>query len=170
MVAPARRLLPSTEALAWQVLSEVPDPEIPVLSVVDLGVVRSLEVADNRVAVELTPTYVGCPATSVIRESVTAALRRAGFDEVAVTLALSPAWSSDWISAAGREKLLTYGIVPPSRLVESVHPLRGTHLIAACPRCQSTDTECLSEFGSTPCKALHRCRNCWEPFERFKCI
>ena len=158
-------------AAAWQLLASVEDPEIPALSIVDLGLVRFVEVgADDNLEVGLSPTYVGCPATEVIRRSVQDALRQGAVGNFKVTNVLSPAWSSDWISADGRRKLLEYGIVPPDQSVSSMRDvLRGTRPLA-CPRCQSLDTEMVSEFGSTPCKALHRCRACLEPFEYFKCI
>ncbi len=158
-------------ATAWQLLAAVEDPEIPALSIVDLGLVRFIEVgADGELEVGLSPTYVGCPATEVIRHSVADALRQGAVGHFKVTNILSPAWSSDWISALGRRKLLEYGIVPPDQSVSNMRDvLRGVRRLA-CPRCQSLETELVSEFGSTPCKALHRCRSCLEPFEYFKCI
>lgn len=148
---------------AWAVLRAVPDPEIPVISLVDLGIVREVVIeADGTLRVALSPTYTGCPATSVIRADVEHALAAAGFARVAVREVLSPPWTTDWISPEGRTKLAEYGIAPPQP--------RGSTQPVACPRCASTDTELLSEFGSTPCKALHRCRACLEPFDRFKCI
>ncbi|WP_439814041.1 1,2-phenylacetyl-CoA epoxidase subunit PaaD [Zavarzinia sp. CC-PAN008] len=141
----------------WSVLEGVPDPEIPVVSVVDLGIVRAVE-AEGQGAVVLTPTYSGCPATHAIALSVRAALDGAGFDQVAVTTRLAPAWTTDWISAQGREKLRRYGIAPPSPAAR-----------VACPQCGSAATEEISRFGSTPCKALWRCLDCREPFDRFKC-
>jgi ring-1,2-phenylacetyl-CoA epoxidase subunit PaaD len=158
-------------AAAWQLLASVEDPEIPALSIVDLGLVRFIEVGPGGdLEVGLSPTYVGCPATEVIRRSVQDALRQGRVGDFKVTNVLSPAWSSDWISADGRRKLLEYGIVPPDQSVTNMRDvLRGTRPLA-CPRCQSLDTELVSEFGSTPCKALHRCRACLEPFEYFKCI
>ena len=138
----------------WAVLETVPDPEIPAVSVVDLGIVRGVE--DGKVII--TPTYSGCPATDFIGRSIREALDANGFRQVAIETVLSPPWSTDWISEAGREKLRAYGIAPPE-LVKS----------ATCPRCGSTDTEEVSRFGSTPCKAQWRCRDCLEPFDRFKC-
>jgi ring-1,2-phenylacetyl-CoA epoxidase subunit PaaD len=158
-------------ARAWQALASVDDPEIPALSILDLGLIRAVTTgADGTLEVSLSPTYVGCPATEVIRRSVEEALARAAVGGFVVNTVLSPAWSSDWITDDGRRKLLEYGIVPPQRASASLREvLRGDRPVA-CPRCRSTDTECLSEFGSTPCKALHRCRACLEPFEYFKCI
>ena len=153
----------STAAAAWRALARVEDPEIPAISIVDLGIVRFVTSrADGRLEVGLSPTYTGCPATDVIRQSVEQALREADIGEFVVTGVLSPPWSSEWISEVGRRKLAAYGIVPPDR--------SATRRPLACPHCRSTDTETVSEFGSTPCKALHRCRACLEPFEYFKCI
>ncbi|MEP6885631.1 MAG: 1,2-phenylacetyl-CoA epoxidase subunit PaaD [Gammaproteobacteria bacterium] len=157
-------------ARAWAALAAVEDPEIPAVSIVDLGLIRSVDVGpDGMLDVGLSPTYVGCPATEVIRGDVAAALSAADVGGFVVTIVLSPPWSSDWISTEGRRKLLMYGIVPPEHSSSMRDVLRGNRPFA-CPHCFSTDTECTSEFGSTPCKALHRCRACLEPFERFKCI
>jgi ring-1,2-phenylacetyl-CoA epoxidase subunit PaaD len=138
----------------WDVLAEVPDPEIPAVSVVDLGIVRAVE--DGRVVI--TPTYSGCPATQVIEQSIRAALDAAGYRSVAIETALAPPWTTDWISPEGKAKLAAYGIAPPD-LAKA----------ATCPQCGSTDTEEVSRFGSTPCKAQWRCKQCLEPFDRFKC-
>ncbi|MGC2031976.1 MAG: 1,2-phenylacetyl-CoA epoxidase subunit PaaD [Steroidobacteraceae bacterium] len=158
-------------SLAWTALAAVEDPEIPAVSIVDLGLIRGVEARpDGTLEVGLSPTYVGCPATDVIRTLVEEALRDAGVGRFVVTTVLSPPWTSDWISAEGRRKLSMYGIVPPEHSAASMrHVLRDSRPVA-CPRCHSTDTDCVSEFGSTPCKALHRCRACLEPFEYFKCI
>ena len=139
-------------------LADVPDPEIPVVSVLDLGIVRG--VRRSPPAVLITPTYSGCPATQAIEHSVRKALSDAGFAYVPVETVLSPPWTTDWITDAGRAKLLAYGIAPPSP--------RGSEVVA-CPQCGSTDTREVSRFGSTPCKALWRCTACLEPFDRFKC-
>lgn len=169
-------VLPSAAAdrrlsLAWAALEAVEDPEIPSLSIVDLGLIRGVEPrADGTLVVGLSPTYVGCPATEVIRCSVELALRAAGVGDFVVNTVLSPAWSSDWISAEGRRKLEIYGIVPPEQSAASMRDVLRMNRPVACPRCHSIDTECVSQFGSTPCKALHRCRGCLEPFEYFKCI
>jgi ring-1,2-phenylacetyl-CoA epoxidase subunit PaaD len=158
-------------ARAWSVLAHVADPEIPVLSIVDLGIVRSVEFDGAGVLqVGVSPTYSGCPATDYIRGAVAAALREAGYTRVRVRDVLSPPWSSDWISEAGRRKLRDYGVAPPAGTVSSTKHLLHGDLPIACPRCASIDTEKLSEFGSTPCKALYRCRACLEPFDYFKCI
>ena len=140
----------------WQVLAQVPDPEIPVLTVVDLGIVR--EVSEARVTI--TPTYTGCPATQVIERDIRAALDGAGYRDVAIETILSPAWTTDWITPEGRDKLRAYGIAPP---------MAAGQRAPACPQCGSAQTEEISRFGSTPCKALWRCRDCLEPFDLFKC-
>ena len=147
----------------WSVLADVPDPEIPAVSVVDLGIVR--DVRDD--AVIITPTYTGCPATVAIEAMIRAALDQAGFSAMAIKTEIDPPWTTDWISEEGREKLRAYGIAPPPRGAGS-RSLRGQDLVE-CPRCASTDTEEVSRFGSTPCRALWRCRACAEPFDRFKC-
>ena len=149
-------------------LTEVPDPEIPVLSITDLGIVRDIEVGDE-VCVSLSPTYSGCPATEVIEQSVLNTLRHRGLDNIRIKRSLSPPWTTDWISDAGREKLRQYGIAPPEAGGGKRALLDGTRLIA-CPRCESQASELISEFGSTPCKASYRCTDCREPFEYFKCI
>lgn len=146
----------ATEQAIWSVLQAVPDPEIPVVSIVDLGIVR--DVTSDRVT--LTPTYTGCPATLVIEQMVRAALDQAGFGRVGIETTLSPPWTTDWISEAGKAKLLSYGIAPPQPA--------GSREVA-CPQCGSTGTEEVSRFGSTPCKAQWRCRDCLEPFDLFKC-
>jgi ring-1,2-phenylacetyl-CoA epoxidase subunit PaaD len=160
----------SLEREVWTLLEGVPDPEIPVLNIVDLGIVRGVH-ADTagHVEVQITPTYSACPATEVIRGSVRRALDRAGLHAATIREALSPPWTSDWISDRGREKLREFGIAPPGKAVSGVRQLLGARH-AACPRCNSTDTECISEFGSTPCKAHYRCKACLEPFDHFKCI
>ena len=143
-----------TREAVWEALAEVPDPEIPVVSVVDLGIVR--EVAPDKV--RITTTYSGCPATSVIQQTIREALDAAGYGDVAIETVLSPPWTTDWISENGREALRQYGIAPPE-LAKA----------ATCPQCGSTNTEEVSRSGSTPCKAQWRCKACLEPFDRFKC-
>jgi len=158
-------------ARAWEAVRAVLDPEIPVLSVVDLGLVRSLEIdASGTVRVGVSPTYSGCPATHVIRASLVEALHDIGFEQVEAFDVLSPPWTSDWITPEGREKLRGYGIAPPAQQVGSVRAMLRGDLAVACPQCGSLATERVSEFGSTPCKALYRCTACLEPFDYFKCI
>jgi ring-1,2-phenylacetyl-CoA epoxidase subunit PaaD len=159
--------LMTREQAAWAALQAVPDPEVPVLSICDLGLVREVRLLDDGIEVVLTPTYSGCPATEVIAQSVRDALAEAGLGPVRVRHRLAPAWTSDWISDEGRRKLHEYGIAPPGTVNEVVR-LRPRNI--ACPRCGSRNTERLSAFGSTACKALHRCLDCREPFEHFKPI
>lgn len=154
---------------AWDVLRSVPDPEIPVLSIVDLGVIRRVSWETGRLQVHITPTYSGCPAAELIHAQVQAALSAAGFESIAVTEVLSPAWTTDWISQEGREKLREYGIAPPEQAAGR-RGLFGLAPAVSCPRCASRSTECVSEFGSTPCKAQYRCLDCLEPFDYFKCL
>lgn len=158
---------------AWEVLRQVPDPEVPVISLVELGIVRDLIETAGGFEVVLTPTYSGCPATELIQDQVRSAL--AAFGEIAISLQRAPAWTSDWISEAGRAKLKAYGIAPPGPAQpEQLQTIRIVRRAAmeniACPRCGSDHTEMLSAFGSTACKALHRCLDCREPFEHFKPI
>lgn len=149
----------------WRILDHVADPEIPVVSVVELGMVREVSVDEEGcVEVVMSPTYTGCPATDVIRRDVTDALTAAGLEGFTVRYQLTPRWTTDWITKEGREKLKAYGIAPPKGDREAAY--EG----AACPRCGSEDTEVVADFGSTPCKASMRCRDCLEPFEHFKCI
>lgn len=157
---------------AWEVLQGVLDPEVPAVSVVELGIVRDVVDHGDALEVVLTPTYSGCPATEVIEQSVREALEAAGLGPMRMTLRRAPAWTTDWISDAGRRKLREYGIAPPG----PVDPQQGTPIRLvrrerqpiACPRCGSTNTERLSAFGATACKALYRCVACREPFEHFK--
>ena len=154
------------EQRVLELLHRVPDPEIPCVSVVDLGIVREVRAGEPSTVV-ITPTYSGCPATHAIQMAIRAALDGAGLADMRIETALSPPWTTDWISDEGREKLRAYGIAPPPH-TSSRRGLFGAPQ-AACPRCGSTDIEQLSEFGSTACKALHRCRACREPFDAFKC-
>jgi len=157
-----------------RLLEEVPDPEIPVLSVVELGIIRYVRVepgaaGQQRVVVGVSPTYTGCPATEVIQGAIRARLEQAGHREVRIDTVLAPAWTSDWLSESGRAKLREYGIAPPAQSVTNVRHLFRDPTVC-CPRCNSARTERISEFASTPCKALYRCSACLEPFEYFKCI
>lgn len=144
----------------WAWLGDVPDPEIPVISVVDLGIIRDVAWDEDTLRVAVTPTYSGCPATSVIAFDIQTALARRGIDKVEIKTQLSPAWTTDWLSDAAREKLQAYGIAPPQAA-------GGPN---SCPHCASSNVERISQFGSTPCKAQWRCRDCLEPFDYFKCI
>ena len=159
----------SDEQEVWRALAAVPDPEIPVLSVVDLGIVRFVQWRDGRLHVGLSPTYSGCPATEVIRRCVGEALAEAGYGEAVLEEVIAPAWTSDWVTEEGRRKLREFGIAPPDNAVAVPQHLFSAPAVA-CPRCASQSTERVSEFGSTPCKAHYRCRACLEPFDYFKCI
>jgi ring-1,2-phenylacetyl-CoA epoxidase subunit PaaD len=176
-------------AHVWSLLGEVSDPEIPVISVVDLGIVRDVQVgANNACAVTITPTYSGCPAMQVIADAIVQALQANGVPQVDIITRLSPAWTTDWMSAEGKAKLKGYGIAPPAQQVidisglrhpsrqQAADPLRAAVARGAllaptvvCPLCGSTHTEITSQFGSTPCKALYKCLDCREPFDYFKC-
>ncbi|WP_137843320.1 1,2-phenylacetyl-CoA epoxidase subunit PaaD [Microbacterium sp. 2FI] len=156
----------TTVSRAWEVAAAVADPEVPVLTIADLGVLRDVAVTGERVTVTITPTYSGCPAMDVIRDDVVLALTAAGFDDVEVRLTLSPAWTTDWMSDAGKRKLIEYGIAPPTGRA-AVGPIKLA-LAVRCPQCGSLDTREVSRFGSTSCKALYECRACLEPFDHFK--
>ena len=161
----------------WQWLAEVVDPEIPVLSIVDLGIVRDVRWSgagsDGELVVAITPTYSGCPATEMIARDIRTTLSEHGISKLRLVNQLAPAWTTDWMTESAKEQLLAYGIVPPQKLTPELLPANG--LFAApiasvlCPRCRSTATEMVSRFGSTPCKSLYRCRQCLEPFDVFKC-
>jgi len=153
-------------------LETVTDPEIPVLTVADLGILRDVKLADDgRIEVVITPTYSGCPAMTMIEHNIVAALESAGFRDPKVTTVLFPPWTTDWLSEDGRRKLEDYGIAPPVEATSSKRALLfGQEEEIRCPRCKSAETERVSEFGSTPCKAHYRCRECLEPFDYFKCL
>ncbi|MEP5154208.1 1,2-phenylacetyl-CoA epoxidase subunit PaaD [Planktotalea sp.] len=144
----------------WDWLDQVPDPEIPVISVVDLGIVRGVEWQDDTLEIAVTPTYSGCPATSVISLDIQTALQKHGIEKTRIRQQLSPPWTTDWLSDKGRARLEDYGIAPP----------RAAGGPERCPRCQSNNLNRISQFGSTPCKAQWRCLDCLEPFDYFKCI
>lgn len=167
----------SMKQKVWQILASVNDPEVPVLSVVDLGIVRdvsieknALNVEDDKIVVTITPTYSGCPAMDVISMQIRFALLQNGFKNIQINSVLSPAWTTDWMTEAGKNKLKAYGIAPPNpqQSVCSPEPFQAQQAIQ-CPRCNSYHTELISQFGSTACKALYRCLDCKEPFDYFKC-
>ena len=141
----------------WELLNTVPDPEIPVISVVELGVVRDVSYNNNSYKICITPTYSGCPAVKTFTDDIETCLLENGIDNFKIELVYSPAWTTDWMSEKTKEKLQKYGIAPPSKVI-------------ACPLCLSENTELISEFGATACKAMHKCLDCLEPFEAFKCI
>jgi ring-1,2-phenylacetyl-CoA epoxidase subunit PaaD len=158
-----------TEKDIWGYLEEVSDPEIPVLTVVDLGVIRTVSFKEEVCSIVITPTYSGCPAMKVIEEDIIALLNSKGIPNVKVELTLFPAWSTDWISENGRKKLLEYGIAPPENEVDK-SVLFAEPTIVPCPLCKSRNTRMISQFGSTACKAHYQCNDCLEPYDYFKCL
>jgi ring-1,2-phenylacetyl-CoA epoxidase subunit PaaD len=162
---------PSLDAV-WHALGRVPDPEVPVVSIVELGIVRSAEWQDDVLVVRVTPTYSGCPATDLIADGIRTALADAGVAQYRVETILSPAWTTDWIAPEAKQKLREFGIAPPGAAtrvdVTGISPLRRRDVAVECPRCGSTSTTLLAQFGSTACKALYRCDACREPFDHFK--
>ena len=157
-----------SEKEIWQLLEQVSDPEVPVLTVVDLGVVRTVEFVDDQYVVTITPTYSGCPAMQYIEKGIAEVLSDKGIDfKIATTL--SPAWTTDWLSEAGREKLRKYGIAPPVNEGDK-SVLFGPPIVVPCPLCGSENTKMVSQFGSTACKAHWQCKDCLEPFDYFKCL
>lgn len=162
----------------WSWLDEVPDPEIPVISLTDLGIIRDVAYEGETLVVKVTPTYSGCPATSVINLDIETKLRENGVSDLRLERQLSPPWTTDWIKPQAREALRDYGIAPPidGTAADGVIAGRikrmsgGGNLVVECPRCRSGNTEKISQFGSTPCKASYQCRDCLEPFDYFKCI
>ncbi|MGH1361525.1 MAG: 1,2-phenylacetyl-CoA epoxidase subunit PaaD [Burkholderiaceae bacterium] len=172
-VLPGRTTARASLAEVTRTIGQIPDPEIPVVTLADLGILRSVELAGESIVVTLTPTYSGCPATESIADDVNAALRALGHADAQVLITLSPAWSTDWMLPGTHEKLRAYGIAPPGQCggpsgkTIQFHPLPD-QLEPVCPRCSSPRVESLSEFGSTPCKALYRCLSCAEPFDYFK--
>lgn len=167
MVTPLRPAEPAA-AQAWDIAAQVPDPEVPVLTIEDLGVLRSVVATDTEVRVVLTPTYSGCPAIDQMRDDVAARLHEAGYPQVRVDTTLSPAWTTDWMSDAGKRKLEAYGIAPPDFRAAGRRGPITVALAVKCPRCHSTRTREIAHFGSTSCKALYECQDCLEPFDYFK--
>lgn len=154
----------------WSILETVTDPEVPVLTIIDLGIVRGVNINGPQVEVVITPTYSGCPAMDVISMNIRLALMEAGIKNAVIRQVLSPAWTTDWMSEAGKEKLKAYGIAPPQYKAVVCEPeLFGKEEAIQCPRCNSYNTRLVSQFGSTACKALYQCNDCHEPFDYFKC-
>ena len=158
-----------SEAPIWQILETVPDPEVPVLSVLDLGIVRDVKISDNGIEVIITPTYTGCPAMDMITVNIKLALAEHGYKNVKVTSVLSPAWTTEWMSEEGKRKLKQYGIAPPNPKQHVCNSNLFAEEIIQCPHCNSYHTHRISEFGSTACKSLYQCDDCKEPFDYFKC-
>ncbi len=159
-----------TENQIWQWLEDVTDPEIPVLSVVDLGVVRHVDLEHDHPIVQITPTYSGCPAMNEIEQNIKQKLREEGLENAEVQTVLSPPWTTDWMTERGKEKLREYGIAPPEGSSADKSVLFGKPKTVKCPNCGSTNTTMVSQFGSTACKSLYKCQDCLEPFDYFKCI
>ena len=155
--------------IIWDLISEIPDPEIPVLTLTDLGIIKDVRVEGDDVIVVITPTYMGCPAMKVFEDDIRDKLNEAGYNHVTVETVLSPAWTTDWMTEEGRNKLKEYGIAPPVGTSDK-SALQHDKKNIACPRCASTNTKMISQFGSTPCKSLYQCEECKEPFDYFKCI
>ncbi|MBP6312067.1 MAG: phenylacetate-CoA oxygenase subunit PaaJ [Flavobacteriales bacterium] len=160
---------PITKEAVYALLESVKDPEVPVISVRELGVLRDVEVREGKVFVTITPTYTGCPAMDVMREDIEKELTSSGVTNFQVTQVLAPAWTTDWISDEGKAKLKAYGIAPPEKTAD-IRALKGEAPIVPCPQCGSKDTAMISAFGSTACKALWKCNVCLEPFDQFKCL
>ena len=157
-----------TEGIIYQILEEVTDPEIPVLTIEDLGIIRLVEIVEGQVRITITPTYSGCPAMDMIQVNIRSALEDRGITNVDIITEINPPWTTDWISEKGKQKLKEYGIAPPVGSVNKKN-LMLDEVVVACPLCESEDTEMISQFGSTPCKSLYRCKSCLEPFDYFKC-
>lgn len=164
-----KQIRPSTKTI-WSWLSEVKDPEIPVLSLEDLGVLRDIQWVKNQLQITITPTYSGCPAMKTMEEDIEECLKSKGINNLQIKTVLSPAWTTDWMSEDGRKKLKEYGIAPPIGSSVDKSVLTGQYKEVKCPRCNSSNTKMISQFGSTACKALYTCEDCLEPFDYFKCI
>jgi ring-1,2-phenylacetyl-CoA epoxidase subunit PaaD len=158
------------EQKVWSILSTITDPEVPVLTIIDLGIVRDVQVDGDKVEVTITPTYSGCPAMDVISMNIRMALLQEEFKEISIKQVLSPAWTTDWMTEEGKQKLKAYGIAPPQykQIVCEPEAFAKEEAIQ-CPRCNSYNTRLVSQFGSTACKALYQCNDCKEPFDYFKC-
>jgi ring-1,2-phenylacetyl-CoA epoxidase subunit PaaD len=152
-----------------KILEKVTDPEIPVLTIGDMGIIRDIILQDDTIEVVITPTYSGCPAMDMIEVNIKSALQEEGFQKIKVSSKLSPAWTTDWLSEEGKRKLKAYGIAPPTKETADKNTLFGEAPKIECPQCGSKDTQLVSQFGSTPCKSLYKCNNCLEPFDYFKC-
>ena len=151
-------------------LQSIPDPEIPVISIVELGVIRKINASGKKIEVDITPTYSGCPAMKQMEDDVKKKLKENGFEEIIINMVYSPAWTTDWLSEDAKMKLEKYGIAPPAESTSDKSFLSGKTKHVKCPRCKSLNTKMISQFGSTACKALYQCSDCLEPFDYFKCI
>jgi len=150
-------------------LSEIPDPEVPVITIADLGILREVKEQDGKIIVTITPTYSGCPAMKAIENEISSLLKKNSIDHFEIKYTFSPAWTTDWMNDHAKEKLREYGIAPPEKTTSDKSVLMLQKKVKNCPRCGSENTEMISAFGSTACKALYRCKNCGEPFDYFKC-
>jgi len=158
-----------TKDEVYNILEQVKDPEIPVLTILDMGVIRDIKLDGEEVEVVITPTYSGCPAMDMIEVEIKSVLQENGFQNPKVTTVLTPAWTTEWLSENGRKKLKEYGIAPPAEPSKDKNALFQDEQKVQCPQCDSYDTKLVSQFGSTPCKSLYKCNNCLEPFDYFKC-
>ena len=155
----------------WNLLEEIPDPEIPVLSIHDLGIVRKIDEIDNQIVVTITPTYSGCPAMNQFEADIVTTLNKYGYDKVSIVTTYDPPWTTDWLSEEAKKKLQDYGIAPPEQKTTDKNALLvDDRKSVTCPQCKSTNSKMISQFGSTACKSLYQCNNCMEPFDYFKCI
>ncbi len=159
----------TVELQIWNLLKEVKDPEVPVLSVIDLGIIRAVKTEDGKINIAITPTYSGCPAMDIISMDIRLKLLEKGFNNINIQQQLSPAWTTDWMTEEGKQKLKQYGIASPNPKLQFCRDEMFQQEIVQCPRCDSHNSELISQFGSTACKALYRCLDCKEPFDYFKC-
>jgi ring-1,2-phenylacetyl-CoA epoxidase subunit PaaD len=159
-----------TERQILSFLNEIPDPEIPVISIVDLGVIRHIKINTNSIEIDITPTYSGCPAMKQMENDIVAKLKDKGYNTIKINTIYNPAWTTDWLSEDAKERLRKYGIAPPQESTTDKSFITGKTKQVKCPRCGSIHTEMVSQFGSTACKALYKCKDCLEPFDYFKCI
>ena len=159
-----------TEQSILEALKEIPDPEIPVISIVDLGVIRQITLLPTGVEIAITPTYSGCPAMKQMEDDIVSALKKMGIENINIKMVYTPAWTTDWLSEDAKERLRVYGIAPPQESTSDKSFITGKTKQIKCPRCGSLHTEMVSQFGSTACKALYKCKDCLEPFDYFKCI
>ena len=153
-----------------QLLSQIPDPEIPVITIAELGVIRDVLFNADEIEIKITPTYSGCPAMKQMEDDIKSTLKKTGFEKIKITTVYSPPWTTDWLSTETKEKLRVYGIAPPEETTQDKSWLSGKPKTVHCPRCRSSRTKLISQFGSTACKALYQCEDCLEPFDYFKCI
>jgi ring-1,2-phenylacetyl-CoA epoxidase subunit PaaD len=162
-------MIPSKENIL-KLLEQIPDPEIPVISIVELGVIRDIKISGDGVELKITPTYSGCPAMKQMEDDIKRKFKENHIDNFKIITSYSPPWTTDWMNAETKEKLRKYGIAPPEENTQDKSFITGKHKAVTCPRCKSTNTKLISQFGSTACKALYQCNDCLEPFDYFKCI